>query len=48
MKYMLSAFNYPYRGADTSKQTRFLIVALFWFVVLSLEYDGVDFSKRAK
>lgn len=47
MKYMIYAFNYyPYIGYDTSKQTRFLIVAVFWFILFSIKYDGVDIQKR--
>lgn len=46
MKYMLSAFNYPYQGADVNKQTKFFIVAAFWFAMLSIKYDGVDIQKR--
>ena len=46
MKYMVYAFNYLYTGYDTSKQTRFLIVAVFWFILFSIKYDGVDIQKR--
>lgn len=47
MKYMLSAFNYPYQGTDLiNKQTKFFIVAAFWFAILSIKYDGVDIQKR--
>ena len=47
MKYMINAFNYPYyRGYEKCKQTKFLIIATFWFAVLSIKYDGVDIQKR--
>lgn len=32
---------------DTCKQTDWLIVALFWFIVWSVEYDGCDLIKRS-
>ena len=32
---------------DVCKQTDWLIVALFWFVVWSVEYDGCDIIKRS-
>ena len=46
MKYMIYAFKYPYTGHDISKQTRFFIVAVFWFMLFSIKYDGVDITKR--
>lgn len=48
MKYMINAFNYPYQGYDGCcyKQTKYFIIATFWFVVLSIKYDGVDIHKR--
>ena len=46
MKYMINAFNYPYRGYEKCKQTKFFIMAAFWFAVLSIKYDGVDIQKR--
>ena len=47
MKYMINAFNYPYyRGYEKCKQTKFFIIAAFWFAVLSIKYDGVDIQKR--
>lgn len=46
MKYMIAAFNYPYRGEEACKQTGWLIVALFWLIVFSRKYDGVNLEKR--
>ena len=46
MKYMINAFNYPYQGYEKCKQTKFFIIAVFWFSVLSIKYDGVDIQKR--
>lgn len=46
MKYMIYAFNYPYSGYDDEKQTKFLVVCVFWFIVLSIKYDGVTVEKR--
>ena len=46
MKYMINAFNYPYRGYEKCKQTEFFIIAAFWFAILSIKYDGVDIQKR--
>jgi hypothetical protein len=46
MKYMIYGFNYPYRYYEASRQTRYIIVAIFWFIVYSLKYDGVDINKR--
>ena len=48
MKYMINAFNYPYRGCEKCKQTKFFIIAAFWFAVLSIKYDGVDIQKENK
>ena len=46
-KYMISAFDYPYKGyAEYSKQTNVLVVALFYIVIWSAKHFGVDFSKR--
>jgi len=47
-KYMISAFNYPYQGIEKSKQTEFLFIAIFHFIVLSIRYDGVDITKRGR
>ena len=47
MKYMVYAFNYPYTGHDIIKQTRFLITAVFWLILFSIKYDGVDIQKRS-
>ncbi|WMI81829.1 hypothetical protein [Anaerotignum sp. MB30-C6] len=46
MKYIVNAFNYPYGLIDKQKRTGWLIVAVAYFVVFSLKYDGVDVSKR--
>ena len=46
LKYMINAFNYPCKGYEENKQTRYFIVAVFWFAVLSIKYDGVDIQKR--
>ena len=46
MKYMINAFNYPYQGYEKCKQTKIFIIAVFWFTVLSIKYDGVDIQKR--
>ena len=35
-----------YRGCEKCKQTKFFIIAAFWFAVLSIKYDGVDIQKR--
>ena len=46
-KYMISAFDYPYKGyCDYNKQTEWLIVAAFWFVYYSIKHFGVDIQKR--
>ena len=47
MKYMIYAFNYTHMEYDASKQTRFLIVSVFWFILFSIKYDGVDIQKRS-
>lgn len=47
-KYMIEAFNYRKNriGYDKQKQSKYLLSALFWFTILSIKYDGVDFKKR--
>lgn len=49
MKYMVQALKYD-RGPgplyDACKQTRFMLVAVFWFVIFSIKYDGVDLQLR--
>ena len=46
-KYMISAFDYPHKGyCDYNKQTKWLIVAVFWFVYYSIKHFGVDIQKR--
>jgi hypothetical protein len=47
MKYMIYGFNYPYGGYYiASKQTKWLLVAMFWVAVFCMKYDGVDVQKR--
>lgn len=46
-KYEVSAFNYPYKGAERYKQTRWLIIAIMYVIAWSLKYDGVDLHKRS-
>lgn len=46
MKYMIYGFNYPYKGYEASRQTRYIVTAIFWFIIYSLKYDGVDINKR--
>lgn len=46
LKYMISAFNYPHKGYEKWKQTKYFIIAVFWFAVFSIKYDGVDIQKR--
>ena len=46
-KYLIYGFNYPYEGMMvTIKQTKFFLVALFWFAIGSLKYDGVNVLVR--
>lgn len=46
-RYSIDGFNYPYKGyREKCKGTQNFLVALFWFVVYCLRYDGVNFSKR--
>lgn len=46
-KYMLYAFNYPKSiGYEEEKQCNFRITCLFWFIILSVKYDGVTLEKR--
>ena len=47
MKYEISAFNYPYRGAEKYKQTAWLLVAIIYVIMWSMTYDGVDMRKRS-
>lgn len=46
MKYMLGGFNYPYQGLEATRQTRWLVVAIVYFIYLSIKFDGVDMQKR--
>lgn len=46
-KYMLDAFNYPYPGYSSHvKQTNWLFIAVIYFIVYSIKYDGVNIQKR--
>jgi hypothetical protein len=46
-RYMIDGFDYPYKGyRENCKHTTSFIVALFWFVVYTSRYDGVNFTKR--
>ena len=46
-KYTVLAFDYPFNGYYTqSKNTQWLIVALFWTVVWSVKHFGVTLEKR--
>ena len=46
-KYIIDAFNYPWRGViEAQHQTEFWIVAAIWFAYYSLKYDGVNITKR--
>lgn len=46
-KYQIYGFNYPYKGVvDEVKQTKFFLVALFWFTIACIKYDGVNISVR--
>ena len=42
----ISAFNYPYKGIEANRVTGSWIVCIFWFIVFSIKYDGVDVAKR--
>lgn len=44
--YMINAFNYPYQGVENAKQCRTLFGCIYWFIILSFQYDGVDVQKR--
>lgn len=46
-KYHILAFDYPFKGCwDYSRQTQWLIVALFWVVYYCMKHFGVHFEKR--
>lgn len=54
MKYRVMALSYDRdieanydHVYDACKETNWLIVALFWFLVWSVEYDGCDLIKRS-
>lgn len=46
MKYIINAFNYPYKWVEAQKQTSWIIVAIIYFIIFSIKYDGVDVAKR--
>jgi hypothetical protein len=47
MKYIIDAFNYPWKGAiEAQHQTRYWVVAAIWFAYYSIKYDGVNITKR--
>lgn len=46
-KYMVDAFNYPYHGIEIQKQCCTIVECLFWLIVLSIQYDGVNMQKRS-
>jgi hypothetical protein len=47
MKYIIDAFNYPWRGViEAQHQTRYWVVAAVWFAYYSIKYDGVNITKR--
>lgn len=46
-KYRITAFDYPYKGYDEYvKQTRYLIVALWYMIFWSIKHFGVNLFKR--
>lgn len=46
MKYIIDGFNYPYRGIEAQRQTSYWLIAAFWFAVYSIQFDGVNITKR--
>lgn len=46
MKYTIYNFDYPYEGYENIKETRFLIVALLYFIIYTVKYDAVDIEVR--
>lgn len=47
MKYLVDACNYPMGKTPWhEKSTRWFIVAVFWFAVYSIKYDGANLIKR--
>lgn len=47
MKYIVDACNYPMGKTPWhEKQTRWFIVAVFWFAVYCIKYDGANLIKR--
>jgi len=45
-KYMINGFVNPYGMIDAQKQTNWLVVAVMYFVVYSLQYNAVDLTRR--
>lgn len=45
-KYMIMAFDYPFKGYCDSKQTKWLFIAVFWFIIWSVKHFGVILEKR--
>lgn len=41
-KYVIDAFNYPYRGIEKEVKTGNIVMCIFYFIKLSIKYDGVD------
>lgn len=46
MKYMLSAFNYPYKGTEKTKQTNWFLIMIIYLIKFSIKYDGVNLNIR--
>nr|DAW96142.1 MAG TPA: hypothetical protein [Bacteriophage sp.] len=45
-KYRIDGFHYPFLYVENEKQTSWLIVCVFWFIIFSVIYDGVDVQVR--
>ena len=45
-KYEVKGFNYPFTYYEAGKWTKWLPVAIFWFIVYSIEFHGVTLEKR--
>lgn len=46
-KYIINARNYPYfENPAVVKQTNFIIIAIFWFIIYSIKYNAVDIAMR--
>lgn len=46
-KYIVDTFNYPHHGVEIKKQCHTIVGCLFWLIVLSIQYDGVNVQKRS-